>query len=1047
MRFISKIYQKFRFISLLLLGIILFSGTVYSQSTIEKARTTTNYKLKVVDQQEQPVADVQVLIGDRLVDNLTDENGIISLQLSKNDIVYFLKHGYERSLFTIDEIAADNTILLKKSVLLGTSDDEIAVPFGKIKKRFATGNYYSIQGNQLEKYPTNDIRNAFVGIAPGVEVLEKDGSIGLSAEERLGSYGITQKIGISARGMGMKYIIDDLAVDITELPLDPDEIESVTIIKDVVGKAMFGPEAANGVIYIKTKRGKNKERKLSVNYEQGISSIDRFPQWVAGADYVRLNNLARTNSGLNPLYSDQDIAAYGNNDAYDMLHPNVDFKGMMLNNTKDFRRANFSSSGGNENLQYTAYLGYNGEGDIYKIGSESDYSRLVARSNLDFKINEFIKIKLSLYGGLTSRRSPNYGYATTEANSTTDLVEFNSVIDDIISTPAIAFPIYAKNDPTLSTPWYGVSSLFKGNPIANITRNGYYTESGRIGSSNIAFEYDMKSILSGLKSTTFIGINTFNLTRIGKAQRAPSYVVTPTGATDGSPTYNLSLYEVGIDESAFLRLHDFYTQRYVFFQNFNYDKTFGKHSIQSSATYYLSKAVVNGTKNPDRLQNIILNGSYTYDNKYTIQGVLNYSGSGSFAKDKRYALFPSLGINWVVSEEKFMSGLNFIDFLKIRSEYGTIGYDDLTSTFAYQDQWNRGTLSGFGPHSLNRWFGTTTSSLYSTTAGRTGNPSITWEKRKEFSLGLDALMLNKKLLLEMTYYNNLREGQLTQVQNYLPYSVGVSNALPYFNYNSTKYFGLELELSYTNTIGKLKYSLGGNATIQNTKRVKYDEPNYRFDYQKRTGTSTDSYWGQTYLGTFQNDAETDIVPQLFDEQLHAGDLKYKDMNGDGFIDDNDVSAIGHTTPRLFYGLTANLSYKNFELTIIGSGRAFYDLPMTNQYFWNGWGDSNYSNFVLQNSLEGNFPKQTYNKVNNNFIASDFLLTKGGYFKIQNIELAYNVPATISKVIGSNGVRVYVRGANLMTFSKVKDVDPESVDSGITSYPLFRTFTAGFKFNF
>ena len=212
----------------------------------------------------------------------------------------------------------------------------------------------------------------------------------------------------------------------------------------------------------------------------------------------------------------------------------------------------------------------------------------------------------------------------------------------------------------------------------------------------------------------------------------------------------------------------------------------------------------------------------------------------------------------------------------------------------------------------------------------------------------------------------------------MPYVAGISSALPYLNYNKTRYFGVETGIQFTDNFGKFEYSFGGNATIQNSKYEKYDEPDYRFDYQTRTGTPADTYWGQTYLGKFQSDAEALVVPQLYDAVLHEGDLKYKDMNGDGVIDDNDMSAIGHTTPRLFYALNANLSYKNFEMTIIGTGGAFYDIPLTNTYYWNGWGDNNYSNFVRDN-IGGAYPRLTYYKVNNNFVNSDFWLAKGGLF--------------------------------------------------------------------
>jgi hypothetical protein len=200
------------------------------------------------------------------------------------------------------------------------------------------------------------------------------------------------------------------------------------------------------------------------------------------------------------------------------------------------------------------------------------------------------------------------------------------------------------------------------------------------------------------------------------------------------------------------------------------------------------------------------------------------------------------------------------------------------------------------------------------------------------------------------------------------------------------------------------------------------------------------------MGRFASDAETLVVPQLYDQALHAGDLKYKDMNGDGYIDDSDQSPIGHTTPRLFYSVNLKLNYKGFEIYALGTGRAFYDIGLTNQYFWNGWGDNNYSDFVREN-IGGGYPRLTYNKVNNNFVGSTFWLVKGDFFKVQNVELSYTFPANALKVIGARGTRLFIRGANLLTISKIKDVDPESISSGVDYYPLFRTFTAGFKLTF
>ena len=1038
------LYQKYRLIGVLLLCVV-FAGSINAQDETQIMPKPVNVSLKVVDDNGNPLPKTQVIVGEGAIHAETDENGTFSFKAFPEDLVTISLSGYENNVSFIKEILSENTIKLKKSKLYMSSDDDIPLPFITLKKRSVSGNTNILGSEQLEKYPSTDLRNALTGLIAGVEVLELNGQPGLSAEEKLGRYNIKDKISVSARGRSMVYIIDNIPTDITEMPLDPDEIESITIIKDIVGKAMFGPAGADGIIFIKTKRGRVNERVLKVNIEDGVNVIDRFPQWASGADYARLNNQARKNDGLNPNYTDPAIAAYALNDPYNMYYPSINFREMMFKNTASFKRANISSTGGNDRIQYAAFIGYDGNGDIYKIGPKSDYNRINARSNIDIKINDYLNVQFGFYAGLTYRRSSNYGGAANENSTAMDLVELDAVLKDINSIPPIAFPVYANNDPLLKSPWFGVSNSYKFNPIGDLTEDGYYTESGRIGSSNIAIDFDMKNIIKGLRSRTYIGFNASDLLRIGKAENYSAYIVKPNATNDA---YNLTFVHDGISTPNLSNLHDFYSQRFAVYESLNYDRSFGNHNIQSALTYFISKVSRNGIDEPQRQQNGIWTGVYSYNQKYYIQAVMNYAGTYSFAKGKRYKLFPSLSASWVISEESFMSGLKFIDYLKLRADAGILGYDNFLSPYYYRDNWARTTGAAFGPYATLQWFGSAKeSSVYTTSPSRIGNPDISWEKRKEFSIGLDALMFNRKLSLELTYYNNLRDGEITQLVNIMPYVAGISSTLPRFNYNTTRYFGLETGIKFTNSIGKFIYSVGGNATIQNSKYVKYNEPDYRFAYQVHTGTPVDTYWGQTYLGKFNSDAEAGAIPQLFDAVLYKDDLKYKDMNGDNVVDDNDLSALGHTTPRLFYALTAYLSYKNFDMTVIGTGRAFYDIPLTNQYYWNGWGDNNYSNFVKDN-IGGAYPRLTYNKVNNNFVNSSFWLAKGGYFKIQNIEVAYNLPPTkLHFFSGGRGVRIFIRGANLLTISKIKDVDPESINSGVEVYPLFKTFTGGIKLTF
>lgn len=1036
----------------LILVCLLFGGSAFAQTA--KKQKPVNVTVKVTDEEGKPIPNASIVVGEGQIHAETNESGDFEFKALPEDFVTVSSYGYSKSVSLVGDIAKNSVVELKKAKLFSTPDDAVPMPFMSIPKRLATGSYVTLKTADLEKYPTNDLRNAFAGIVNGLEVVERDGSPGLTAEEELGNFRITEKIGIAMRGRSPIFIIDDIPTDITEMPIDPQEIETVTIIKDIVGKAMLGPRGADGIIYIKTKRGKVHERVMNVNAEQGVSVVDRFPGWASGAGYAQLNNTARANSGLSPLYNENDIAEYAKNDPYNLYRPSVDFRQLMLKNSKPFTRVNLSSTGGNETVQYNAYLGYNGEGDIYKIGAKSDYNRINVRSNVDIKINPLIKVKFDFFGGLTLRRSPNYGYNANftnedgNTNTALDLVEFNTAIADITNTPPIAFPVYAAFGDNPVAPWYGVSSNYKSNPIGNLMHNGYYTETGRTGASNITFEYDMKELVPGLKSRTYAGFNLFNSLRIGKAEDYIAYIVNPAKTQSGQDTVTLSKVHDGVDMAGQAKLHDYYSQRFVVYENLSYERNWDAHSVQAGLTYYIAKSSRNGVEEPQRQQNAVFTGVYSFKEKYVFQGVLNYAGTYSFDKGKRYAMFPSAGLGWVISEEGFFSGLKGIDYLKIRAEAGVLGYESFLPPFYYLDRWGvNSTGSAFGPYSTGQWFGSNTdNSVYRTSPGRVGNPNLTWEKRKEFNIGIDGLFLKRKLSVEINYFNQLRDGIVSQLVNTLPMVAGVSTARPWYNYNRLRNIGLETALQYADRVGELRFSVGGNATIQNSEVLKWDEPNYRYDYQSPVGKPTDAYWGLTYMGKFASDAETRTVPQIYDAVLQAGDLKYQDTNSNGVVDDNDQSQIGHTSPRLIYALNLRLAFRNLELTAIGNGRAFYDIPLTNKYFWNGWGDNNYSNFVKEN-VDGQYPRLTYYKVNNNFVNSDFWLRDGGFFKIQNVELAYNVPVRLGNIINARGIRIYVRGANVFTFSKIKDVDPESINSGITTYPLFKTFSGGVKLTF
>lgn len=267
------------------------------------------------------------------------------------------------------------------------------------------------------------------------------------------------------------------------------------------------------------------------------------------------------------------------------------------------------------------------------------------------------------------------------------------------------------------------------------------------------------------------------------------------------------------------------------------------------------------------------------------------------------------------------------------------------------------------------------------------------------------------------------------------------------NYEMRRYHGYEISLGWHDRVGDFSYAINGWAAGQFSKVLRADELNYSDAYRSEVGNSATAIWGLNCIGQFATDEETLEVPQMFDDELKAGDLKYQDMNGDGMIDDNDFSVIGDSDPKLNYGITVSLKYKNLDLFIAGTGRAFYDIALTNEYFWNGWGDGNYSKYTLDNVANPSHPRLSYNKINNNYKTSTYWLADGGYFKLQTVEIGYEFPMKHWNVDVIRGLRVYLRGNNLCTLTGIKYVDPEAINAGVTNYPLMRTFVAGIKLTF
>lgn len=1010
----------------------------------------------VVDALGEPLANAEVLIGEGQSRYTTDADGAVSFSCLPKDNVKVSKDGYKSVSIRATVLVDSGSVVLIPDVLYAGEKDDVYLPFDSQKKRYSIGSTVTITSEQLAKYSSADIRNAITAVLPGVEVKENYGQVGVSPLEHTGQYGAATAISVSSRGRQVMYMVDDVPVQINEVPLDPEQIESITIIRDGLEKTMYGPVAADGIVYIKTKKGAYNDRYLNVNVESGINVTDRMAKFVDAAQYAQLNNVARHNSGLSMLYTAEDVAAYAKADAYDKAHPSVDFASLMLKNTMYYNRAGVSSGGGNDIVKYYAYLGYTGQDDIYKLGAESGYDNISINGNLDVKLHRYISASFGMISSIGVRRSNNYGYSANyssedaSSNTTLDVAELPSILSDITTIPQNAFPIYADNSPELESPYYAVTSQYTQNPIANILENGSYSETIRNALLNIKLNMNLEFLTKGLSSTTYASYGSSNLVRLGLAEDYAAYILTQGLDENGNATFipqQSSSHSVKAMSSK-AKLLDYYSNRFFFVEKLDYARTFGRHAVKLSADYMITKRNQKFITEHRREMNFGLNGSYSFAGKYLAQFAINEHGTYSLLDI--WSTSPSFGLGWIVSEEDFFAGCSAIDFLKLRAQISALSYDSLTSANRDVDNysWNNSGQK-FGPHTNNQWFGSSTSSAINRTyASMLGNPNLHLEKRKEVSGGADLTAFGKRLNVSATGFAYLQDGILTQMSNVIPLIAGTSTGSLYMNYNNTLRRGAELSMEWKDNVGDFSYSIGGWVVCQDSRVLKADELSYAEAYRSKVGKSASAIWGLKNIGQFASDEETTKVPQLFDETLKAGDLKYQDMNGDGYVDDSDACVIGDSAPKLLGALNLGLQWKGFDFALSGTFRAFYDLQLTNSYYWNGWGDSNYSVHTLNNINNPSAPRLTYNKVNNNFKTSSYWLADGSFFKIQSVELGYSIPVKKLRIDNAvRGMRLYVRGNNLLTLSGIKDLDPEALSAGLSNYPLMKTFVGGLKLTF
>lgn len=951
---------------------------------------------------------------------------------------------------TSREINVRNDASVDASLVLSTSgmDEVVVVGYGKKKRVTNTGSVSSINAKEIRDVPTSNVQNALVGKLPGFFAQQRSGQPGKDASD----YFIRGVSSLNANGNKPLIIVDDIEYTYEQLSqINVNEIENISILKDASTTAIFGIKGANGVLVVTTRRGSSGRPQFNFRVESGIQSPVRTPNFLDSYNTATLVNEAYANDGLTPLFTQNDLDLFKSGaDPYG--HPNVNWY-EEINRKNSFQaNANLDISGGTQAVKYFISAGaFTQNGSVRDFSTNTDgvnsnyfYKRYNIRSNLDIQATKNLAFRLDVTTRFGDINQP-YGQ-----NVIASIFNFSEVHP--YSAPFL--------NPNGSYAYYSDTRNQRPTINAFLQTAGYSRQ--RRTDFNVLFGFtekldDLTKGLSLVGRIAYAGVeqNTLNLFREGPP---PSYLYNPdteqyslnTGVYGGG--YTLSQYRtIGNTDLANRRING---QLYL-----NYDRTFGDHHFSSlllfnQQSYRVDyEASIFGTVQaqvPQKFRGYSLKVGYDYQQKYLIDFNAAYNGSDRFKASKRNGFFPAVGIGWNLAKEDFFKNtFSKFTLFKLRSSYGIVGSDvALGDQYLYNQVYVQGGGYSFGQNGSGQGVPT----IYE---GALGNSNVTWEKARKFDVGLDMNLSNDRLAVTIDYFHDYRFDQLVRRED-IPQILGIG--LSPTNVAITTNQGFDGSVVYQNRIGKLNYSLGVVFSYAKNKVIYQAEAQQRYPWLSKTGLPINQPFGYNFIGFY---SEADIgdasVAKPTGGQVFAGDLKYKDINGDGAIDQNDITPIGKPNlPTTTVGVPLKIGYKGFDLNVMFQGAFGYSLGLKGnaiEPFQSQFQPIHQKRWTPATAGTAEFPRLTTNPTSINSPSSymsDFWLIDAHYIRLKTVELSYQVPSKVLPFRISNG-RIYVSAYNLATWSNVTkkyQQDPEvTSNSAGDSYLNQRIVNFGLQIGF
>ncbi|MFR2618851.1 MULTISPECIES: TonB-dependent receptor [Parabacteroides] len=965
----------------------------------------------VTDESGLSVIGANVFIKGTTVGTITDMEGNFSLEVpSDNDILVISYIGYVEQQIPVKN-RKNWSIVLKEDAQ--NLDEVVVVGYGTQRKGNIATAVTTIKSDVLQNRPVQTVGEALQGQIPGLSVTAK-GAPGESPKLQLRGSSVLK----SDNSSEPLVLVDGVPADFNFL--NPEDIESINVLKDAASSAIYGSRAANGVLLITTKRGKMGKPTFRYNGSVGVNTPMYMPQSISSAEYARIKNEAERNMGRAPIYTDEDISKFANGTDLNR-YPNTNWLDLAIQNSVTTRHG-LEASGGTEKVRYLVSAGIDHQTGIFPNTQQNVFN---VRSSTDISITKKFGISFDIRYQLRDMDALN---------------NQEDIYKQLIQADPTMVAYYTDGS-------YGYNPGFFTNPLVPLYEGGQKYTNRHEASGIFKLDYE---IIDGLK---FTGIANVKYTFKNEESRARKVFY--------KNYFTQEVFENG--ENSFSDRRD-YNAYYNLQALLNYKKSFGIHNLDILAGYQQESENSDWLKgarsgyptdiiwelNPGPKDNWSNDGNgehwalasfigrinYDYDNKYILSLSMRSDASSRFAKGSRWSTFPSVAAAWRISQESFMKGIrSWLDDLKIRASWGQTG--SATGLGLYPSY----TLISTGGLILNNTYQQIAS------LKTIGNQELTWEHSDMLNLGLDVKVLNSRLNFTGEYYIKNTKDILLEMPVPLEYGFGKPN----MNVGEVRNKGWELSLSWNDRINDFGYSISGNLSDNRNEVVDLGDtgPWKGSNTYTEVGLPFNSIYGYESMGLFQSDEEVANAP-FQNSNTAAGDIRYKNQNGDNKIDANDRVVIGDPNPHFLYGVNLGFDYKNFDLNMFFQGIGQKDRVIMDNFV-----RPFYDSSIFEHHLDYWTPENTgakYPRILNkddgthNYQQSDYWMINAGYFRMKNLQIGYTIPREILRPAGFDRVRVYFSANNLFTVSDfVPGMDPESEKS--VSYPFARTYSFGLNVQF